>query len=273
MANLDNRLTTVLLSMVLGLTVLSIICYAVIYVQPNLPINPLSPKRATVRANRLIASFTATPLPTSTRETPYPPTWTPTHTNTPGPTKTSTNTRTPTPTKTNTPTRTPTSTATSTSPPPTIPPPPTNTATPFPFVVSSHSGRQNCADTGLEGVVTGSDGLPLPGVEIEYGEIGVPGSRFFSSTDGNGRYGALLIPGNSPGAYSTHNWYANVIVRGQQASDKFPFTTDPIFARNPSRCDLNDDDDNNDAGCTPNPCSSNNAIQIKIINWQLQVFN
>ena len=47
MERLDNRLTTVLLAMVLGMTILSILCYATIYIQPNIPFNPLSPDRAT----------------------------------------------------------------------------------------------------------------------------------------------------------------------------------------------------------------------------------
>lgn len=269
MANLDDRLTIVLLSMVMGMMVLSVICYATIFLQPNVPFNPLSPSRATARSATVIANApTPTSTPLDTPE-PYPPTWTPTHTNTPGPTKTPTDTRTPTPTKTNTPTRTNTPTSTNTPVPPTFPPPPTNTPTPFPFIVSSHSGRTNCADSGLEGVVNGTNGLPLAGVTIEYGELGVAGSRFRTSTDGNGRYTALLVRGTDRGAYNSHNWFAYVTVSGQQASERFTFTTDPIKARNPSRCD---DDDDDNVGCIPDPCSVTGAIQIKIINWQLREF-
>jgi hypothetical protein len=155
----------------------------------------------------------------------------------------------------------------------------------MPFVVASHSARQNCADTGLEGIVTGTDGLPMAGVEIQYGEIGIAGSRFIARTDANGRYGALLVPGsNKTAAYQAHNWYAYVLQNGQPASERFQFATDPIFANNPSYCTEDDDDDGNGnnnnsdpadendlpAGCTLDPCRNSNSIQIKVINWQLR---
>lgn len=280
----DNRLTTVLLSMVLGLTVLSILCYATIYIQPNIPFNPLSPQRATADAQARLASLPVQPeVVATTADQSYPATWTPTSTSTPGPTKTPTATRTPTPTKTATPTRTPTSTATATPPPPTLPPTATATPTPFPFIVSSHSSKNNCADTGLEGVVNGADGLPRAGIQIQYGEIGVAGSRFIATSDNNGRYGALLIPGSSkPASYQSHDWYAYIVDSGQRASEEFRFTTDPIFADNPDYCyrDNDDDNDNNSnsdnssssdnlpAGCILDPCRNSNTIQIKVINWQ-----
>ena len=99
----NSRLTIVLLS----------ICYATIFIQPNIPINPLSPQRATTQAELLVAAQPENAV-TPTPDQAYPPTWTPTSTNTPGPTKTPTDTRTPTPTKTSTPTRTPTNTPTNT---------------------------------------------------------------------------------------------------------------------------------------------------------------
>jgi hypothetical protein len=116
-------------------------------------------------------------------------------------------------------------------------------------------------------------------VQIQYGEVGVAGSRFIARTDNNGRYGALLVPGASkPAAYQPHNWYAYVLENGQRASEEFRFTTDPIFANNPPHCTEDDDDDNNandsgedndlPAGCTIDPCQNDNAIQIKVINWQ-----
>jgi hypothetical protein len=142
----------------------------------------------------------------------------------------------------------------------------------------------------LEGIVTGLDGLPLAGVEIQYGEIGVAGSRFIARTDANGRYGALLVPGsNKTAAYQAHNWYAYILENGQPASEQFKFATDPIFANNPSYCTEDDNDDNgngnnsndsndsnsdpadeNDlpAGCSIDPCRNSNSIQIKVINWQ-----
>lgn len=282
MRNLDNRMSTVLLAMMLGMTVLAVLCYATIFVQPNIPFNPLSPQRATQVAMVSVATVQAVQAPVSTAagDQAYPPTWTSTPTNTPGPTKTSTNTRTPTPTKTPSPTRTPTATDTRTPRPPPPPPPPTPTPKPPSFVVSSHSGKNNCADTGLEGVVNGVDGLPEAGVQVQYGEVGVSGSRFVTTTDNNGRYAALLIPGSSrPAAYQSHDWYAYVVEDGQPDSQEFRFTTDPIYADNPDYCGRDDDDDDNDnndnndgdsleAGCAIDPCHVNSAVQVKVINWQ-----
>lgn len=273
----DNRLTIVLISMVLGMTVLACLCYATIFVQPNLPFNPLSPQIATEIAGATIQAIppVQSAEPIVQLETGFPPTWTPSPTRTPGPTKTATDTRTPTPTKTSTSTPSPTFTRTNTPAPP--PPPPTNTLTPtpFPYVVSSHSSRNNCADIGLTGIVNGPNGLPLQGAQIQYGEIGVGGSRFIATTDNNGRYAALLLPGsNTQAALQPHNWYAYVLQDGQRASEEFRFTTDPIFADNPDHCN-NDNNDNSSngnelgPGCTLDPCQNSDAIQIKTINWQL----
>jgi hypothetical protein len=271
---MDNRVTTVLLSMIMGMTILAILCYATIFVQPNIPFNPLSPDRATLTASQA-APVVILP-PTFTPDQSYPATWTPTPTNTPGPTKTATDTRTPTPTKTFTPTQTPTPTRTNTPVPPTLPPPPTATPTPLPFVVQSHSSENNCADIGLKGIVNDETGLPRAGVQIQYGEIGVAGSRFTTQTDNSGRYGALLLPGsNKPAARQAHDWYAYILENGQRASEEFRFTTDPIYAQNPSHCDRIRDDDPDEEererqrrGCVPDPCKSRDSIQIKVINWQ-----
>jgi len=276
MQGLDNRLTTVLLAMVLGMTLLSILCYATIFIQPNIPFNPLSPQQATEAAGTRIASFpTPAPQSSATTDQTYPPTWTPTLTNTPGPTKTSTSTRPPTPTKTATPTRTPTATRTKTPLPPTVPPPPTATPTPLPYTVSSHSSKNNCADTGLEGIINGANGLPMAGVQVQYGEIGVAGSRFIATTDNNGRYGALLIPGASkPASYQSHNWYAYILDSGRRASEEFRFTTDPIYANNPKHCTSGGNNNNNGnsnklgPGCVIDPCKVSTTIQVKVINWQ-----
>lgn len=272
MDRLDNRTTTVLLSMVMGLTILSCLCYATIFVQPNIPFNPLSPNKATAIASQITPVVAAPPGPPPTLDQSYPATWTTTPTNTPGPTKTATDTRTPTPTKTSTSTSTPTFTPTFTRVPPTTTPLPTSTPTPLPYIVSSHSSENNCADIGLRGVVNGPDGLPRAGVEIQYGELGVAGSRFKARTDNSGRYSALLLPGSNKSAvYSSHDWYAVVLENGQQASEVFRFTSDPIYARNPDYCDDNDNEDEDEQqekGCIEDPCKSSGSIQIKIINWQ-----
>ncbi|MBN1995709.1 MAG: carboxypeptidase regulatory-like domain-containing protein, partial [Anaerolineae bacterium] len=162
--------------------------------------------------------------------------------------------------------------------PPTLPPPPTATPTPLPYFVSSHSSENNCADIGLKGVVNGPDGLPQAGVQLQYGEIGVSGSRFTTKTDANGRYTALLLPGTAKAyAYSAHNWYIYVLQNGQQASEEFKFTTDPIYAQNPSHCKGVDPEEEEEEflekGCILDPCRNDDSIQVKVINWQMRQFN
>jgi hypothetical protein len=114
----------------------------------------------------------------------------------------------------------------------------------------------------------------MAGVQIQYGELGVSGSRFIATTDNNGRYGALLIPGASkPASYRSHNWYAYVLESGKRASEEFRFTTDPIYADNPSHCGKDEDEEDEDElepGCLIDPCKVNSTIQIKVINWQLR---
>lgn len=284
-----RRLATLFLVVVLGVTALVAGYFIFVYFNPNAPVNPLSPQNATVAAATRFAGYAGpTSPPTPTIDQSYPPTWTPTLTPTPQPTKTSTLTRTPTPSRTPSPTRTPTPTATFTPLPPSATPRPTATPTQLPYIVVSQGGENNCANMGLRGVVNGLDGLPARGVQIQYGELGVPGSRFTTTTNANGQYIALLLRGASrPGAFESHNWYAVVVENEQPASEIFRFTTDPIFADNPRYCYANDDDDddgnNNNSdddeferrdderlrpGCLLDPCRSNNATQVKIINWQ-----
>lgn len=275
MSRVDDRTAIILLGVVLGMTLLSCLCYITIYIQPNSPFNPLSPNRATIVAATAIARQVAVVSrpPTVTPDQSYPPTWTSTPTKTPGPTKTATNTRTPTPTKTPTSTKTPTPTETNTPTRIPPPPPPTSTPTPLPYYVSSHSSENNCADIGLKGMISDEDGLPAANVEVQYGEFGVPGSRFTTRTDASGRYNALLLPGaNKRAARQSHTWFVYVRENGERASEEFRFTTDPIYAYQPDHCKGIDPDEEEDEfldkGCIMDPCKSRDAIQIKIVNWQ-----
>jgi hypothetical protein len=65
-----------------------------------------------------------------------------------------------------------------------------------------------------------------------------------------------------------------VVEGGQRASEEFKFTSDPIYAQNKSYCKGLDKDEDEEEfeekGCIPDPCSSDDAVQIKIINWQLK---
>jgi hypothetical protein len=79
------------------LTIGVLLCYAVIFVNPQIMFNPFKPPIAQLPTPTMAAAGavpTSTPPPTSTPEQPFPPTWTPTATPLP------TNTRPPLPTRT-----------------------------------------------------------------------------------------------------------------------------------------------------------------------------
>ncbi len=144
---------------------------------------------------------------------------------------------------------------------------PTPTPTPLPYRVLSHSNRNNCADIGVNGTVVGPDGTPLGEVTLQYGEVGVPNSRFLATTDFNGRYsGLMLSASNRKAVQVSHNWYLYVLENGQPISPVFEFSSDPIFATNPKRCGTTSD--GKQPGCVMDPCRSDRAIQVKTINWQ-----
>lgn len=288
MSNLGN-LITVLLAMIVGLIVLTLICLLTIFLNPNVFFNPLSPDRATALAEARIASVptaTFTPPPVET----YPPTWTPSATSTPAPTKTATETRTPTPTKTTTPTSTPTFTKT-----PTRVVPPTFTPIP-PYAFVAQSGPEsssNCANIKMEYSVFGADNEPISGYQVEYGEIGVRGSVFQTGlTEFHEFYGVTLIPGtNKSASMKSHNWFAYLIENGQKVSKALLFSTDPMYADPKESCSNNNNNsnsnsnsnsndnssNNNSSGngndnnsCIPDPCTSEDATNIKHVVFRPQ---
>jgi hypothetical protein len=148
----------------------------------------------------------------------------------------------------------------------------------------------NCFDLGLWGMVNSADGYPLGGINVQYGEFGVSGSRFVATTDNNGRFDARLLSGQIRSqAIISHTWYSFVVEGGQQLSDTFVFTTDPIYANNEPICErldpdnpnhIEEDDEGNELtdeelqemfeeeGCIPDPCRSSDSVQIKVIDWQ-----
>ncbi|MBN1993647.1 MAG: hypothetical protein JW953_13180 [Anaerolineae bacterium] len=267
---MDNRLATVLAAMIFGLIILSCVCFATIYLVPDIPFNPLSPSRATAIVAARIAQTPTQPPPTTAIPT-WEPTWTPTPTFTPPPTSTATDTRTPTPTKTHTPTATPTASKT-----PTIVVTPTATPfPPYPFVGTSGDSENNCANIKLRYTVTGEDGEPIAGYQIQYGEIAVPGSYFLSGpTEYAEVYGVTLIPGTDRAAVKrSHNWFAYLVLEGEKLSKAVLFTTDPILADNPNYCDDLDDEGQEfqEKGCIMNPCKSEDAVNNKHIDWQPRV--
>jgi hypothetical protein len=82
------------------LTVIVLLCYAVIFINPQIVFNPFKPPMVafpTATMSAMASTPTLTPLPTSTPRQPFPPTWTPTATPTPTVTRTPTPTGTPIP--------------------------------------------------------------------------------------------------------------------------------------------------------------------------------
>ncbi|MBN1876756.1 MAG: hypothetical protein JXA33_21205 [Anaerolineae bacterium] len=149
-----ERLFNGLTFLMLGLTVVILLCYIAIAMNPYLFINPFPPPPP----SPLIALATHTPLPTSTRESV--PTWTPTSspTVTPTPAPSFTPTITPSPK----PYPTPTYTATP------LPPTPRVTRSPYPFTyeLTYQTPYYGCSWMGAAGVVQDIDGNPLTGYPI-----------------------------------------------------------------------------------------------------------
>lgn len=270
MNQVDDRFLVVLIAMFIGLTIVALLCYATLFFAPNMPLNPLSPARATgVAATRLaqIPTPTYTPMATLT----YPPTWTLTPTPTPKPTKTPTDTRTPTPTDTATPTDTPTSTPTPTATDTSTPVPPTETPTPYPCILSSHTDETRCTNIKMAFNIRGEGDGTVEGLQVRWGEVGSTRRRGLTDPYKPGQtYGVMLVPGvQMADAMRPHEWYAYVVHEDVQISETFNFATDPIWANNPSYCfTIDDEDEYTEKGCIAHPCESDDAVQVKYINWE-----
>lgn len=156
----------------LGLTLIALVGYFIMLVNPQVAYNPFPPQR--------VGEVTATPTPTAVGQ--VPPTWTPTNT----------------PTVTNTPTPRPTRTPTgipSPSPtwPPTSTPTPRVTRSPYPFTCEIDYRRPEYDRwTGVAGHFEDLDGMPLPGY---HAQVQCPGAGTFTPRAGsNERHN--LIYGN-----------------------------------------------------------------------------
>ncbi len=139
----------------LGLTVLTLVCYILISVNPYLPINPFPPDPERF----IVATLTPSPTPSRTPAATWTATATPTVTPTPPPSFTPTITPTPEPTVPPTPTATPT---------PTPPPTPRVTRSPYPFSyeLNYETPYYGCAWMGVAGTVVDIDGNPLMGYPV-----------------------------------------------------------------------------------------------------------
>ncbi len=181
---------------VVVLTALVCMCYLLIFLNPQIALNPLKP-----------------PLPTRTLVAGLPPTWTPTATNTPTPTFTPS--ATPTITETPLPTGTPTRTRTSTRRPPTRTPiPATPVSSGYPYLTVKQ-GCHHSGGTFIEGTVWAhSGGSPLAGARVVMGSGPGPGTGdTYSVTSGSqGRsdgYYVHVIRGDGPAVGNYWVWIAD----------------------------------------------------------------
>jgi hypothetical protein len=217
LSRLPDRAIEVLIVIVLLMTGLIALCYGVIFVSPQVPLNPFPPR---VRPTFVAAAATMTAVIVGTPT--YPPTWTPTATPFPTNTATATTTRTPTPTDTLTPTATFTPTNTSTPRPP---PPPTPTSTPYPWkwVEGQATKYGECRFTRVSGDVLDAFGRPTMGVQIKVGSLESGWSTVVGTYYADafyGRYKYQFCDGNCAGL-----WYVQVLENGQPASEPFVFAT------------------------------------------------
>jgi len=248
MGGMSDRTATILLIMTIGATMLLCLCFTAIFIQPEIPFNPYRPSDATARAELTLVALNpplAFSRPTETPTPLFPPTWTPTVTPTPSVTPTPTDTRTPTPTSTLTPTPTPfptktaTPTDTATAPPP---PPPTGTAAPPLYTPFNIKTENSCSVNRIWGRLFDANGLPLAGVVMQVGEVGVAGSVFNTApSDANGRY---VFDFGSPNDDS-HTWFVVPLEGGQPAVNRFEFQTD-----------------------SGDVCESISSVQIMSVDWR-----
>ena len=194
---------------VVVLTVLVCMCYLLIFINPQVALNPFKPGTVvpTSVAFGLQPTWTLTPTTTPT------PTLTPTLTPTNTPTSPPTNTPTPTPiVPTNTAKRIP---PTRTPRPPATPRPPTVPPSPY----SYNTVQQGCFHAGgtfIEGTVwtAASGGSPQAGVRVALGSGPGPGSGdvYYVTSGAQGKsdgYYVHIIQGNGPAAGTYYVWIAD----------------------------------------------------------------
>jgi len=168
-----DRLFNVLSLVMLALTLITVLCYILIAVNPYMPFNPFPPPP---RQIAVLATNTPTPTPGRTPVATWTPTNTPTITPTPPATFTPTPTRTPTPI---TPSATPTNTP---MPTPRV----TRSPWPFTYEITYETPVYGCNWLGVAGNVVDIDGNDLSGYPIHVWGGGI--DEVVTSGD-NQRYG------------------------------------------------------------------------------------
>lgn len=217
LAQLPDRAVEIMIIVVVILIVLVVLCYATIFINPYVPLNPFKP-----RVGRPTPPPVGGATPTMEIIGPptYPPTWTPTITPLPTNTATATRTRTPTPTETPIPTKTGTATP---IPPQPTPVPPTNTPTPFPWDWVDAYKYGDCRFTRITGWVLDEYDRPVKDVQIEIGNEETGWKTIWQSWHTDpfyGRYKWQFCEGSCAGI-----WYVRILENNKPASDKFVFVT------------------------------------------------
>jgi hypothetical protein len=218
LARLPDRMLEILIIVVLIMTALVVLCYATIFINPYVPLNPFKPRVKPAVVGPAVVE--ATPTLEILGPPTYPPTWTPTPTDTPTNTPTMTTTPTPTPTETPLPTSTPT--LTPTSPPPT-PIPPTSTPTPFPWHWVNAYKYGDCRFTRITGWMLDEYDRPTKDIQVEFGNEETGWKYVWQSWHSEpfyGRYKWQFCEGSCAGI-----WYVRVLENGLPASEKFVFAT------------------------------------------------
>jgi hypothetical protein len=206
----SDRTLEIATVIVVILIALVILCYATIFINPQVIFNPFPPDTVVptlVAQATLAPTWTPTPTATPTNTSTPTPTWTPTPLPSSTPTPTDTSTPTPLP-----PTNTPVPTATKRPPPPK----PTATPTPFPYYYSIAEAGPDCGRTWVWGYVVGANGLAEADVQMRVGND--QGWRADTWTDGNGRYEFAFA--NEPIA---GKFFVRVFKGGVPRSDQFWF--------------------------------------------------
>jgi hypothetical protein len=220
LTRLPDRVVEILIIVVVIMTGLMVLCYATIFINPYVPLNPFQPHAPKAAGTPGVGVAEATATLEIIGPPTYPPTWTPTSTHTPTLTPTPTSTRTPTPTETLTPTAT--STLTPTPLPPT-PVPPTPTPTPFPWQWVDAYKYGDCRFTRITGWVLDEYDRPMKDVQVEFGNLETGWKYLWQSWHNEpfyGRYKWQFCEGSCAGI-----WYVRIMENGLPASEMFNFVT------------------------------------------------
>jgi len=208
--NMGGCLINMLSGIMMTGTIIVVLVFAIIYINPQATINPLPP--TTMPA--LVLTFTPSPTPKGV----LPPTWTPTSSPTVTPTDTPLPTDTPEPTGTPVPTANLESGTTFTL----------QDGSPS-YEVNAYHGDGGCDWLGVGGQVFDIDGAPVPGILIEaggsLGDIDVSGLTLSGMATDYGEGGYEITLHNTPTASENAIWIQLLDQANLPLTEKIYFQT------------------------------------------------